>query len=38
MDDVKGTLFSFLAVLQMSVRLFRIKQVRASKKGLAGAI
>ena len=43
MDDVTGKLFYLLcstwrAVLNMLVRLFRIKQVKASKKSLAGAI
>ena len=43
MNDVTENLFSLLrstwrAVSKMFVRLFRIKQVKASKKSLAGAI
>ena len=42
LDDVTGNLFSLFCsiwrmVLKMFVRLFRIKQVKASKKSLAGA-
>ena len=43
MDDVRGNLFSLFCstwcvALKMFLRLFRIKQVKALKKGLAGAI
>ena len=38
--DITGIsfLFFFFAVLQMFVRLFRIKEVKASKKRLVGAV
>ena len=43
MDDVTGNLFSLFCptsrrVLKMFVRLFRIEQVKALEKKLAGAI